>query len=915
VAALELHCSLDGGRQGRLHVTQLPPAAPPRRAGGARASPLAAYKLGDSLSVLVRGNLSAPGGAPAVDAAGRPLLALALARERGAEEEATTAPPAAAHVPPTLEELAAAASAGGGAFVAYVERVDADSAVWLALAPALRGRLAALDATPAEAVGAADAKSLAQRFPAGTPVAVSVSACAPDTHRVDLRLQSAPCAPPAVGEAVAARVARAAPNNASLFLHLPGGRSGRVALTELADCYAEHPLAHLPPGTLVRAAVLGKSAEGHLDLSLRVSAGGWAPPPPPPDDAAAAARKQPALAAATDVAPGALVWGYVKACTPKGCFVLLGRGFDGRVRLCNLSRDYVPVPAAAFPAGTLVHARVLSVDAAAKRVELSLRAAEEDAAAAAAPGGALTLADLKVGAVVRGTVRRVETYGVFVTLDGGAGLTGMVHISAYSDERVKSLPERAHPGARVRCVVVEANVETGRLSLGMKASLFKELAAEQEAEAGDADPLAAAGEEEEEDEPEPAPMEASDEEPSSDSEPPPPPPKSAKKAQRAAEAAAAAAAEAAAAAATPKSSKKRRAAEAGGDALATLLGSGEDELAFSWGAAAAAAAGDADDAELGSPDGLSAGAAKRQRRRDKAAAEEALAARERALASGASAPQCAADFERALLASPSSSYLWISYMAHLASLGEPAAARAVAERALGGAGLCIAYREQKELLNVWIAALNLEASFGEPPREAAVAALFARAAQRCDPKPLHLALVGIHERAGQKAAALAAAGALTRKYGGSCKAWLRSFRLHLGPVGGGADAARACLDRAAAALPQRKTAKLLVAAALAWFRAGELEAGRALFEGVLAAQPKRSDVWAVYLDAEAKHGSAEPERGRALLARAAAGQLAPKRMKPLFKRALAAAADDEAVAFVRSLAAQYVAEHAGGADE
>jgi rRNA biogenesis protein RRP5 len=92
-------------------------------------------------------------------------------------------------------------------------------------------------------------------------------------------------------------------------------------------------------------------------------------------------------------------------------------------------------------------------------------------------------------------------------------------------------------------------------------------------------------------------------------------------------------------------------------------------------------------------------------------------------------------------------------------------------------------------------------------------------------------------------------------------------------------------------------------------RAGDAEPGRALLEGVLAAHPRRADVWAVYLDAEAKHGSAE--RGRALLARAAAGQLPPKRMKPLFKRALAAAADEEAVAFVRSLAAQYVSEHAG----
>jgi rRNA biogenesis protein RRP5 len=258
-------------------------------------------------------------------------------------------------------------------------------------------------------------------------------------------------------------------------------------------------------------------------------------------------------------------------------------------------------------------------------------------------------------------------------------------------------------------------------------------------------------------------------------------------------------------------------------------------------------------------------------------------------------------------------------MAHLVSLGEPQAARAIAERALGGTGVCIGYREQREQLNVWIAYLNLEASCGEEPRETAVAQLFARAAPRCDPKPLHLALVGIHERAGQSAAALSACHALCRKFKSSCKAWLRRFALHLACAA--PDAQRACLDRAVAALPRRKHSKFLVAAALAEFRGGEPERGRALFEGVLAAQPRRADVWGVYLDAEAKQGGrgagAESERYRSLLARCVAGPLPPKRMKSLFKRALAAQRTDEGVAWVRALAEQYVAgvqaEH--GAEE
>jgi rRNA biogenesis protein RRP5 len=229
----------------------------------------------------------------------------------------------------------------------------------------------------------------------------------------------------------------------------------------------------------------------------------------------------------------------------------------------------------------------------------------------------------------------------------------------------------------------------------------------------------------------------------------------------------------------------------------------------------------------------------------------------------------------------------------------------VAERALDGG---ISYREQGELLNVWVAFLNLENAYGTPSPETAVANLFARAVVRADPKKLHLALVGIHERAGQAAPAGRAVAALTRKFACSSKAWLRAVSYHLGV--GSVDAARGALDAAVAALPKRKHAKLLVGAALAEFRSGAHERGRALLEGVLAAHPKRLDVWGVYLDAETKAGDAQ--RTRALFERAVHLDLPPRKAKSLFKRYLAheaAAGDAAGVARVKELAAAYVAQH------
>ncbi len=57
-------------------------------------------------------------------------------------------------------------------------------------------------------------------------------------------------------------------------------------------------------------------------------------------------------------------------------------------------------------------------------------------------------------------------------------------------------------------------------------------------------------------------------------------------------------------------------------------------------------------------------------------------AAELARLSGSAAPSTPADYERLALASPSSSFVWIKYMAFHISLGDIDAARKVAQRAL-----------------------------------------------------------------------------------------------------------------------------------------------------------------------------------------------------------------------------------------
>lgn len=81
---------------------------------------------------------------------------------------------------------------------------------------------------------------------------------------------------------------------------------------------------------------------------------------------------------------------------------------------------------------------------------------------------------------------------------------------------------------------------------------------------------------------------------------------------------------------------------------------------------------------------------------------------EEALASSANIPSSAAEFERLVLATPNNSLIWIKFMVfHLQAL-EVDKARHVFRRALKA----INFRWQDDILNVWVAYLNVELRYG-----------------------------------------------------------------------------------------------------------------------------------------------------------------------------------------------------------
>lgn len=105
-------------------------------------------------------------------------------------------------------------------------------------------------------------------------------------------------------------------------------------------------------------------------------------------------------------------------------------------------------------------------------------------------------------------------------------------------------------------------------------------------------------------------------------------------------------------------------------------------------------------------------------------------------------PESNADFERLLLGSPNSSYLWIQYMSFQLQLSEVDKAREIARRALQ----TIHFREEQEKLNVWIALLNLECAYGT---DETLESTFKEAARANDSKTVHLRLALIFDQAGK----------------------------------------------------------------------------------------------------------------------------------------------------------------------
>ncbi|MEI6608553.1 MAG: 30S ribosomal protein S1 [Deltaproteobacteria bacterium] len=158
---------------------------------------------------------------------------------------------------------------------------------------------------------------------------------------------------------------------------------------------------------------------------------------------------------------GALVEGKVVNLTDYGVFVELEPGVEGLVHISEMywTRE-IKHPSKVLNVGEVVNVVVLEVNSDAKRVSLSLKQTSAN------PWEKLS-EKYPIGTVVKGSVRNITNFGVFIGIEDG--IDGLVHVSDISwKHRVAHPSEFFKKGQEVEAVVLNIDIENEKFSLGIK---------------------------------------------------------------------------------------------------------------------------------------------------------------------------------------------------------------------------------------------------------------------------------------------------------------------------------------------------------------------------------------------------------------------------------------------------------------
>jgi len=155
---------------------------------------------------------------------------------------------------------------------------------------------------------------------------------------------------------------------------------------------------------------------------------------------------------------GTILSGRITSIRDFGAFVDLGE-IDGLIPISELSWKMIKTPDEVVTIGDPVEVYVLRVDAANRRLTLSLKRTQPE------PWDTVN-ERYTVGQVTEGTVSNLAPFGAFVNLEDG--IEGLVHISELSTRVVTNPSECVYRGQKVRVMILNIDTEKRRIALSYR---------------------------------------------------------------------------------------------------------------------------------------------------------------------------------------------------------------------------------------------------------------------------------------------------------------------------------------------------------------------------------------------------------------------------------------------------------------
>ena len=585
----------------------------------------------------------------------------------------------------------------GSSWIVFVNNASIDC-VWVNLSPNVRGRIRAMDISDDVSL----LSDLPKNFPVGSALRAKVTNVDIASNHLDLSARTGSSTNPlamkdvATGMVLPGRITKV--TERQVIVQLSDALSGPVHLTDFADDYNKLDPTTYQKNQIVRVCVKEVDIPNkRIKLSLR----------PSKVLSSSLPVQDPDINSISQLKVNDVLRGFIKSVADNGVFVSLGGNITAFVRVSDLSDLYLKEWKSSFEIDQLVKGKITAVDPMSNHVQMSLKQSHIDKNYQAP----LTFMDMEIGRVFTGKVRKVEEYGVFIVVDNSANVSGLCHRSEMADQRAPNPKKLYNEGDAVQAKVLKIDQTKKQISFGLKASYFglesqssQSLALntdfmpqddgesndESDDEVGDTNGVALAEKSHEE------------------------------------------------LAGNEESGMSKKVSPTGGVSLPTNHekpfpgeSPGLSTGGFDWTGGLATQ----EDTDIQSETDGELSHTKKKRRRK---AEIKI---DKTGDLDANGPQSVADFERLLMGQPNSSILWLSFMAFQLQLGEVTKAREIAERAIK----TISIREETEKLNVWVALLNLENTYGT---DESLEEVFQRACQYNDSQEVYERLISIHIQSG-----------------------------------------------------------------------------------------------------------------------------------------------------------------------